>query len=184
MGFWPKRIISKRDQKCQHAFEDLKHWLVSPPILAFPDFRQEFVLHTDALDSAIGGVLSQNQDGVIAYWSRQLQKPERNYSTIEKEAIAAVAAIKEFYPHLYGFRFKLVTVHNPLTSLRGLKDTSGRLSRWIIFLQQFQFEFGQARAMEMRAQCQDDLLQRTQWRWYISWKLSQKISVKHNGQTR
>ena len=132
------------DLKCQHAFEDLKHRLVSPPILAFPDFGQEFILHTDASDTAIGGVLSQSQDGkerVIAYWSRQLQKAERNYSTIEKEALAAVAAIKEFYPYLYGFHFKLVTDHNPLTSLRGLKDIGGRLSRWAIFLQQFHFEF-------------------------------------------
>ena len=52
-----------------------------------------------------------------------------------------MAAIKEFYPCLYDFRFKLVSDHNPLTSLRGLKDTGGRLSRWTIFLQQFQFEF-------------------------------------------
>ena len=91
------------DLKCQHAFEDLKYRLVSPPILAFPNFRQEFILHTDASDSAIGGVLSQNQDGkerVIAYQSRQLQKAERNYSTIEKEALAAVAALEEFYPYL------------------------------------------------------------------------------------
>ena len=51
------------DLKCQHAFEDLKYQLVSPSILAFPNFRQEFILHTDASDSAIGGVLSQNQDG-------------------------------------------------------------------------------------------------------------------------
>ena len=79
------RLLTKEnnfqwDQKCQHTFEDLKHRLVSPPILAFPDFRQEFLLlHIDASDSAIGGVLSQNQDGkerVIAYWSRQLQKAE------------------------------------------------------------------------------------------------------------
>ena len=127
------------DSKCQNVFDELKHRLVSPPILAFPDFSQEFVLYTDALDSVIGGVLSQNQDGkerVIVYWSRQLKKAERNYSTIEKEALAAVAAIQESY--LYGFDFKLVTDHNPLTSL---KDIGGHLSRWTIFLQQFNFQF-------------------------------------------
>ena len=48
------------------------------------------------------------QDGkevVISYWSCQLTKAERNYSTIEREALAMVAAIKEFYPYLYGFQF-------------------------------------------------------------------------------
>jgi transposase InsO family protein len=132
------------DSNCQSAFDELKNRLVSPPILAFPDFKEKFVLYTDASDSAIGGVLSQIQEGkerVIAYWSRQLQKAERNYSTTEKEALAAVAAIKEFYPYLYGFHFTLVTDHNPLTSLRGLKDIGGRLTRWMIYLQQFNFQF-------------------------------------------
>ena len=88
-------------------------------------------------------MLCQEKEGVehvIAYWSRQLNKPERNYSTIEHEALAAVAAIKEFYPYLYGFPFKLFTDHNPLTALKGLKDVGGRLARWMIFLQQISFQ--------------------------------------------
>ena len=56
-------------------------------------------------------------------------KGERNYSTIEKETLAAVAAIKEFYHYLYGFNFKLVTDHNPLISLKGQKNIGRRLSR-------------------------------------------------------
>ena len=43
------------DCKCQNAFDKLKHRLVSPPILAFPDFSQQFILYTDASDSSIGG---------------------------------------------------------------------------------------------------------------------------------
>ena len=73
---------------------------------------------------------------MIAYWSRQLSKAERNYSTVEREALAA---IKEFYPYLYGFPFKLIVDHNPLTALKELKDVGGRLARWAIFLQQFDF---------------------------------------------
>ena len=38
---------------CQSGFEDLKERLVSPPILAYPDFQQPFLLHTDASDYAI-----------------------------------------------------------------------------------------------------------------------------------
>ena len=64
---------------------------------------------------------------------------ERQYSTVEKEALVAVSAVKEFYPYLYGFPFTLITTdHNPLVTLKGLKD---RLSRWIMFLQQFNMEF-------------------------------------------
>ena len=76
---------------------------------------------------------------VISYWSRQLTIAERNYSTIEREALAAVSIIKEFYPYLYGYTFKLITDHNPLTSLWALKDVGGCLSRWLMYLQQFEF---------------------------------------------
>ena len=144
----PLHNLLKKEKKfswnpeAQDAFEKLKQQLVTPPILTFPDFAQEFIVHTDASDVALGGVLSQVQDGLekpIAYWSRQLSKAERNYSTIEREALAVVSAIKEFYPYLYGFSFTLVTDHDPLTSLKGLKDVGGRLNRWLLFLQQFQY---------------------------------------------
>ena len=52
-----------------------------------------------------------------------MNKAERRYSTIEREALTVVAAVKEFYPYLYGWPFTLFTDHNPLTSLLGLKDT-------------------------------------------------------------
>ena len=85
----------------------------------------------------------RNNEVVISYWSRQLTKAERNYSTIELEALAVVGAIKEFYPYLYGFKFnyKLITDHNPLVSFRDLKDVGGRLVRWMLYLQQFDYSF-------------------------------------------
>jgi len=55
---------------CQQAFELLKEHLVSPPILAYPQFDRPFILYTDASEGAIGAVLSQMEDGrerVIAY---------------------------------------------------------------------------------------------------------------------
>ena len=129
---------------CQQAFDTLKSKLLTSPILGYPDFKIPFVLHTDASDTAVGAVLSQfqnDQEIVIAYWSRQLTKAERNYSTIEREALAVVGAVKEFYPYLYGFPFRLLTDHNPLTSLKDLKDVGGRLTRWMLYLQQFHFSF-------------------------------------------
>ena len=51
------------DSCCQKAFDTLKQKLVSPPVLALPDFCQQFILYTDASDGAIGGILGQFLDG-------------------------------------------------------------------------------------------------------------------------
>ena len=74
---------------------------------------------------AVGAVLSQEDKGqehVVAYFSRQRSKAERNYATIEREALAVETAVKEFYPYLYGHTFRLITDHNPLTTLTKRKD--------------------------------------------------------------
>ena len=42
----------------QEAFKNLCQWLVSSPILAFPDCSKPFFLDTDDSDSGIGSVLS------------------------------------------------------------------------------------------------------------------------------
>ncbi len=68
---------------CQDAFDELKRRLNSPPILAYPRFDLEFTVTTDALDVAMGAVLSQTQEGkdrVVAYWSRQLDKAQCSYT--------------------------------------------------------------------------------------------------------
>ena len=107
--------------ECQKAFEELKKKLVCRPVLAYSDFSLAFLLQTDASGSAIGAVLNQVQGGcehVIAYWSRCLDKSERNYSIFEREALAAVAALKEFYSYVCEFPCQLITNQNPLTSLK------------------------------------------------------------------
>ncbi|CAC5424730.1 Retrovirus-related Pol polyprotein from transposon 297 [Mytilus coruscus] len=50
----------KWTDECQRSLEILKTKLTSAPILVFPDFNKEFILHTDASGTAIGYVLGQH----------------------------------------------------------------------------------------------------------------------------
>ena len=90
----------------QKAFDDLRHKLTSTSILVYPNFEEPFILDTDASNTGIGAVLSQiGNDGcehVIAYGSRLLTKPERQYCVTRRELLAVIAFTKHFRPYLLG----------------------------------------------------------------------------------
>jgi hypothetical protein len=46
----------------EQAFQNLKWKLISTPILKYPDFKQPFILTTDASGEGLGAVLSQGGD--------------------------------------------------------------------------------------------------------------------------
>lgn len=125
------------------AFQTLKQRLVSAPVLACPDFDKPFILNVDASNSGLGAALTQEADGkevVIAYASRLLSEQEKNYSTTEKECLALVWSLKKFRPYLEGYHFTAVTDHSALKWLLKLPEPTGRLARWIMEIQQYDFE--------------------------------------------
>ena len=67
---------------CKNAFLDLKHALLTAPILVASCNDRQYVLDTDASDTALGTVLQQEQGGklhVIGYASRTLAPSETWY---------------------------------------------------------------------------------------------------------
>ena len=103
----------------QHSFEMLRDKLTSPPILAYPNYKDQFILHTDACSNGLGAVLCQNQEGktkVIAYASRGLNESEKNYPAHKLEFPALKWDITDkFNDYLYGQTFEVLTDNNPLT---------------------------------------------------------------------
>lgn len=127
----------------QQAFESLKEKLSSTPVLACPDFTKLFTLQVDASDFGMGAALTQIRDGkevAIAFASRLLNERERKFSTTEKECLALVFGVKTFRPYLEGYHFKAITDHQALRWLLSIKEPSGRLGRWVLEIQQYDFE--------------------------------------------
>jgi len=127
---------------CDRAFMRLKSALISSPILAIPNDADP-LLDTDACDVSIGAVLSQVQNGVervIAYVSRSLSKPERNYCVTRKELLAIVCYTKTFRQYLLWKKFVIRTDHSALQRLRTTPEPIGQQARWCEILEEFDFQ--------------------------------------------
>uniref|UniRef100_A0A8C6VFG1 Gypsy retrotransposon integrase-like protein 1 n=1 Tax=Naja naja TaxID=35670 RepID=A0A8C6VFG1_NAJNA len=89
--------------------------------------------------------LPSGREAPIAFYSRTLSKAERNYSQLDREALAVVAAVKKFHEYLYGRSFTIVTDHKPLLGIvAGDKPTpnilSPRMLRWTEFLAAYSYK--------------------------------------------
>lgn len=129
------------------AFETLKAKLVSPPVLGYPDFKEPFILETDASHQGLGAVLSQQQGGklvVLAYASRGLKPHEKNmdnYSSTKLELLALKWAITEkFRDLLIGAEFVVWTDNNPLSYLLSTAKLGATETRWVADLSPFRFQ--------------------------------------------
>ena len=86
----------KWEEKHQKAFNELKKKITSQPVFSLSRREEKFRVETDASGHAIGGVLSQEQDGKwkpIVFLSRTMQLAERNYKIYDKELLAIVEAL-------------------------------------------------------------------------------------------
>ena len=101
------------------------------------------MLHTDASDYALGAVLSHvDDDGEerpICYASKTLDKHQRNYTVTEKECLAVVWATELWRTLLLGKEFVVETDHAALRQILMDKTSTGRLARWALKLQEFDF---------------------------------------------
>eukprot|EP00794_Sanderia_malayensis_P005342 gene5342-6012_t len=132
------------NKNCQEAFEELQSCLSEAPIVCYPNFDKDFIVYTDASNVGVGGILAQKQDdgseSVIAYASRALHGSERNWTTTEKEAYAIVWALEHFTAYVYGKKVIVYTDHRALQWLRDIKSPSGKLARWLLKLEEFDYE--------------------------------------------
>ena len=102
-------------EKEQISFEKAKHILSETNFLVHYDLEKPLILACDASPYGIGAVLSHRMpDGnekPITFASRTLSKTERNYSQIEKEALAIIYAIKFHQYYLKSILFCLQTIN-------------------------------------------------------------------------
>lgn len=129
--------------EAQKAFELVKEKLTTAPLLVTPDFTRPFIISCDACKTGIGGVLAQldeaGNERPIAFFSQKLNRAQQNYSITELECFAALRSILKFREYVEGHEFRVITDHASLKWLMRQSDLNGRLARWSLKLQGFNF---------------------------------------------
>ena len=140
----PANVKWEWGEKQRVAFARLKELLTSPPILAYPDFDKDFVVHVDASRSGLGAVLYQKNGDrleVLAYASKSLLPSERNYSAHKLEFLGLKWAVTvKFRHYLYGKPFTVYTDHNPLAYVLTTAKLDAVGHRWLAEISDFQFQ--------------------------------------------
>jgi hypothetical protein len=135
--------------KEKNAVEYVKKIMTSDIVLTPYNPQYPIVLAVDASPVGLGYVISHIMpDGLekpIAFASRTLQAAEKNYSQLDKEALAIVCGVKKFNKYLSGREFTILTDHKPLLGIfrpdKSIPEMlSPRLIRWCLLMGGYQYK--------------------------------------------
>lgn len=75
----------------------------------------------------------------VAYYSKKLNQYQQKYSVIEKEGLALILALQHFEIYISCNRtpLKVYTDHNPIRFIQKFQNKNGRLTRWSLYLQDY-----------------------------------------------
>jgi len=128
------------NESAERSFIDLKSRLASKPILTPPDYNRPFFVAVDASQVCIGACLFQNYEDVehtVCFFSRKLRPHESRYSTVEKEALALVTAVRTFSVYFGTTPVVVYTDHSPLTFINSMVNSNDKILRWSLELQKY-----------------------------------------------
>ncbi|VFQ76023.1 unnamed protein product [Cuscuta campestris] len=157
-------------EECQEAFEELMRYLASPPVLFKPEPGDVLTLYLAIADCPIGTVIVREEHGAqhpVYYVSKTLRDAELRYSRLEKAMLAVFWTAKGLTPYFQAHRIVVLT-NEPLASLTRSPEASARMTKWAIFISQYNMEFrprpsikGQALA-DFQVECTAREMTRTQ----------------------
>ncbi|KAM2658151.1 hypothetical protein EV1_013454 [Malus domestica] len=106
------------DEACHNAFESIKKYLSSPPVLGAPVLGKPLILYITTQESSVGALLAQEnesqKEGALYYLNRTITGAELNYSPIEKICLALVFAIQKLRHYMHAYTIHLVAKADPV----------------------------------------------------------------------
>ena len=117
----------------QEAFEKIKKYLSSPPVLKAPKRGIPFRLYVAAEDKVIGAVLTQEteeKEYIITYVGRRLIYAETRYTFIEKLCLSLYYACTKLRHYLLSSTCIVTCQANVIKHMLQKLILSGRIGKW------------------------------------------------------
>uniref|UniRef100_A0A2N9GFR7 Uncharacterized protein n=1 Tax=Fagus sylvatica TaxID=28930 RepID=A0A2N9GFR7_FAGSY len=120
------------NEESDRAFERLKRYLSTPPLLSSPKEGEPLYIYLAASDKAVSAAIVRNGPGEqrpVYYTSKTMNGAETRYLPLEKSALALFITAKKL-PHYFQAHTMIVLTSLPLKALFRSSDFSGRISKW------------------------------------------------------
>ncbi|CAL2230398.1 unnamed protein product [Prunus armeniaca] len=143
----------KWDDECEVAFQNLKTYLTSPPLLSKPIPGEDLYIYLAVSDSAVSSALIREELGAqhpVFYTSKALLDAETRYPKMEKLIFSLVVSARKLRPYYQAHRIIVITEF-PLRSILHSPDASQRLMKWAIELSQYDLLYRPKTAIKAQA---------------------------------
>ena len=125
-------------------FQEVKEILSSLPTILPPQWDQEFFVNPSVGNESIGAVLLQKDPKnshmrPVYFASRRMTKGEKEYTMAEQMVMSLMFAVQKFRPYLLPKKFNIITVEEIFPHVLQHMDTSARIAKWIVRLQEFDY---------------------------------------------
>ncbi|KAA3464159.1 RNA-directed DNA polymerase (Reverse transcriptase), Ribonuclease H [Gossypium australe] len=137
-----KRNLGVWDDECQNAFDKVKQYLSSPPVLFPPRPDGPLILYLTVFNNSMGCVLSQHDESgrrekAIYYLSKKFTECEMRYSPVEKLCCALIRTTQRLRQYMLYHMTWLISKLDPLKYMMESTALNGRMTRWQILLSEF-----------------------------------------------
>ena len=128
---------------CTVAFQQLKEYLLRPPIMSSPTADEVLYAYIVVAPHAVSLVLIRDDIGLqwsVYYVSKSLHEAEVRYLPLEKAILAVVHTTRKL-PHYFQAHTVVVLIQLPLKFVLRTADYIGRIALWNTILGAFDIKY-------------------------------------------
>ncbi|XP_058726056.1 uncharacterized protein LOC131597369 [Vicia villosa] len=143
----------KWTEECQKAFEDIKEYLLEPPILSHPVERRPLIMYLTILEDSMGCVMGQQDESgrkeyAIYYLSKKYTDYETRYSLLEKTCCTLVWDARRLRQYMLTHTTYLISKMDPIKYLFENPALTRRITRWKMLLSEYGIQYRAQKAIK------------------------------------